>query len=183
MKHEDDWASAQRALSHTEKKTIFNYSCLFFINPLREAHLSTHPPWLRHLASGSDPEQGLKLLPLGNAPGREMLVQRREAFSGGFLRAAEKRLSQQNPSWGAGKSFQRTEVGPTGLSANRLSQLSGARATRKGPMRFYGCTGWADFSKELLMNNECRLFQFYAMKIFFSLSSFTILFVEVAADF
>lgn len=29
------------------------------------------------------------------------------------------------------------------------------------------------------MNNECRLFQFYAMKIFFSLSSFTILFVGV----
>lgn len=29
------------------------------------------------------------------------------------------------------------------------------------------------------MNNECRHFQFYAMKIFFSLSSFTILFVGV----
>lgn len=145
--------------------------------------MSTRPPWLRRLASGSDPEQGLKLLPLGKAPGRETLAQWRETFSGGFLQAGEKRLSQQNPSWGAGKSFQRTEVGPTGISGNTLSQLSGVRAARKGPMCFCGCTGRAGFSKELLMNNECRLFQFYAMKVFFSLSSFTILFVEVAADF
>lgn len=178
MMRQDNWASAQRALSHTGKKTIFNYSCPFFINPLQEAHLSTRPPWLRHLASGSNPEQGLKLLPLGKAPGREMLAQRRETFSGGFLRAGEKYLSQQNPFWGAGRSFQRKTVGPTGISANTLSQLSGARAERKGPTRFCGCTVRADFSKELLMNNECRLFQFYAMKIFLSLSSFPILFVE-----
>lgn len=75
---QDNWASAQRALSHTEKRTIFNCSCPFFINPLREARLSTHPPWLHRLASARDSEQGLKLLPLGKPPGREMLAQRRE---------------------------------------------------------------------------------------------------------
>lgn len=137
--------------------------------------MSTHPPWLRRLASARDPEQGLSCCPWGSLPGERCWPSGERTFSAGFLRAGEKPLSPQTPSWGAGKSFPRKDEGRSGIRANTLSQLGGARAERKGPTCFCSCTVRAGFSKELLMNNECRLSQFYAVKILFSLSAFAIL--------
>ena len=59
-------------------------------------------------------------------------------------------------------------------------QLSRAQAERKGLTRFWGHAAQADCLKGFVMNNECRLFQFYAVKILFGLRPLlTVLFVGV----